>query len=50
VNWWILRPVLDQRWPCTLVEVRDHWTLGDMLEAHLALDALDIAEEERAQE
>lgn len=48
VNWFLWRPALDQRLGgVSPVEVKRVWTVSDVLEAHLALDALDVVEDER---
>ncbi len=45
VDWLIWRIVTHERIPDGLVELRDRWTLGDLLTAHLALDAIEEIEE-----
>jgi hypothetical protein len=41
----IWRPVFADRIPDGLADVRQRWTLPDLLEAHLALDAAEIVDE-----
>lgn len=53
VDWFLLRPVVDPRIPDGLADVRERWTLPDLLDTHQLLDALDDIEairQERADE
>jgi hypothetical protein len=45
VDWMIWRVVVAERIPDGLADVRQRWTLPDLLAAHLALDAIEAVEE-----
>lgn len=43
VDWWTLRIACSEQFRCAPHVVRT-WAVGDLLEAHAALDALEIAQ------
>ena len=46
VDWLLWRLVLHRdRRPGTLAEIRGQWSVGDIIDAHMALDAIEAIED-----
>jgi hypothetical protein len=41
LDWFVWRIVTHERRPATLQEIETHWSLEDIVTAHLALDVID---------
>ena len=48
VPWYYWRVMISGRFPVTLTEIQNAWTIDDLLDAHLMLNALEDAEAERS--
>lgn len=46
VDWWVWRIATSEHLHDSYADIRDRWSFGDTLHAHLVLDAIDAAKPE----